>query len=53
MKGIFFLNLTGNVSEMLFKDDDGLHCPEKYPPALRLFEASKMSPKAFSSLLTF
>lgn len=30
MQEHIFLKLMGNVSKMLFKDVDGLHCPEKY-----------------------
>lgn len=48
MQEPFYSKLMGNVSKMLFKAVDGLHCPEKYHPlALRLLEASKMSQNHF------
>lgn len=46
------LKLMGNVSKMLFKDVDGLHCPEKYLSfCLETLWGIKDESEPFSSLL--
>ena len=48
----FFLKLMGNVSKMLFKAVDGLHCPEKYLSfCLETLGGIKDESEPFSSLL--
>lgn len=52
MQDHFLPKLMGNVSQMLFKDVDGLHCPEKYLSfCLETLQGIKDESEPFSSLL--
>lgn len=52
MRNDFFLKLMGNVCKLLFKDFDGLHCPEKYLSfCLETLWGIKDESEPFSSLL--